>query len=467
MGAYSATPITGDITSRALATQEGFTALFAVNKRRHKMIGLMDYLGGSSKSRKIESNAGVITSLKVGNYIPSATLTGTTTYSTASGVTTITATVGAAADINGFRVGFVYSDKYRNLAILSTISGTTLTFKSISGYTLASPAFAAGTIIVESFNASALANSTSTNWNKWLPDEQQNYLQVQRSTMQLSRSEFVHTYIDMTTGSKEFAAAQIQKTIALNRLADGIESTMFIGKASSLGNLYNAGTGLVGTAVTGNTSGGLDWAIANRGGTAIEESTFPTQSEFLDYLTTLRSKTGMVTNHFVFVGGEKARAEVANLLQPYKITAGVNSVLEGKGLAVDGVNTTFGFIEFCDTWFMADPYANPALTSLATPINAGNPLSFTGTRKMAWEFYIMAIQPVVDFYSNDAQLGQICYKDAPGIQTTYVEGLIDANGNPISGRTSSSTDGVTIEYYTNTALDIADAAPLLSFKLTS
>ena len=459
MGAYSATPITGDITSRALATQEGFTALFAVNKRRHKMIGLMDYLGGQSKSRKIESNGGVITSMKIGNYIASATLSGTTSYSSG----TVTASVASATDIQNFRVGFVYTDKYRNLGILSAISGTTLTFTSVSGYTLASPAFAGGTIIVEAFNASALSNSTSTNWNKYLPDEQYNYLQVQRSTMQLSRSEFVHTYIDMTTGSKEYAAAQIQKSIALNRLADGIESTMFIGKASSQGTLYNA----AGSTVSGNTSGGLDWAISNRGGTSVTSSTFPTQSEFLDYLTTLRSKTGMVTNHFVFVGGEKARAEVANMLQSYKITAGTNSVLEGKGLAVDGMYTTFGFIEFCDTWFMADPYANPALTSLTGAINSGNVASFTGTRKMAWEFYIMAIQPVVDFYSNDAQLGQICYKDAPGIQTTYVEGLIDANGNPISGRTSSSTDGVTIEYYTNTALDIADAAPLMSFKLTS
>lgn len=459
MGAYSATPITGDITSRALATQEGFTALFAVNKRRHKMIGLMDYLGGQSKSRKIESNAGVITSMKVGNYIPSATLSGTTTYSSG----TVTATVASAAAIQGFRVGFVYADKYRNLGILSAISGTTLTFKSINGFTLASPAFAGGTIIVEAFNASALSNSTSTNWNKWLPDEQYNYLQVQRSTMQLSRSEFVHTYIDMTTGSKEYAAAQIQKAIALNRLADGIESTMFIGQASDQGTLYNA----AGTAVTGSTSGGLDWAITNRGGTAITSSTFPTATELVDYLTTLRSKTGMVTNHFVFVGGEKARAAVANILTSYKVTAGTNSVLEGKGLAVDGMYTTFGFIEFCDTWFMADPYANPATTSLTGAINSGSSLTFDGTRKMAWEFYIMAIQPVVDFYSNDAQLGQICYKDAPGIQTTYVEGLIDANGNPISGRTSSSTDGVTVEYYTNTALDIADAAPLLSFKLTA
>jgi len=456
MGAYSATPITSDITSRALATQEGFTALFAANKRRHKMIGLMDYLGGQSKSRKIESNAGIITSLKIGNYIPSATIS-TVSLSTV----TATVTVASAGAIQGFRIGFVYADKYRNLGILSAISGTTLTFKAIGGVSFPADAFEAGTIMVEAFNASAMHNSTSTNWNKWLPDEQNNYLQIQRSTMQLSRMEFVHSYVDMTTGSKEFAAAQIQKNIALNRLADGIESTMFIGQASSLGTLYNAS----GTAVTGSTSGGIDWAIANRGGTAIESSTFPTPTEFVDYLTTLRSKTGMVTNHFIFVGGEKARAAVADILQNYKVTAGVNSVLEGKGLAVDGMNTTFGFIEFCDTWFMADPYANPALTSLTGAINAGSDLTFDGTRKMAWEFYIMAIQPVVDFYSNDAQLGQICYKDAPGIQTTYVEGLIDANGNPISGRTSSSTDGVTVEYYTNTALDIADASPLLSFKL--
>jgi len=104
---------------------------------------------------------------------------------------------------------------------------------------------------------------------------------------------------------------------------------------------------------------------------------------------------------------------------------------------------------------MADPLANPQLSSI------------TNQRKISDEFYIFCIQPTIDAYGADAPLIRMCYKDNQGISTTYVEGLIDANGKRIQGKTASSTDGVTTDFYTNSGIDIVDASGMYGFKLTN
>jgi len=108
-----------------------------------------------------------------------------------------------------------------------------------------------------------------------------------------------------------------------------------------------------------------------------------------------------------------------------------------------------------DTWYMADPYADPQISSI------------TGTRKLSNEFYIFCVQPTVDFYGGSAPLIRQCYKDSQGISMTHVDGLVDQNGNRKTGATSNSIDGVTVDFYTNSGIDIVDASGMYGFKLSA
>lgn len=434
--------LTAAVIQRALQTPQGFDVLYGVNKRRHKMIGLVDFIGGQSKSMQVDTANGLISSMKLDDYKVKAVVATAVQNGTSLDLTF------TDAAYNQFKVGFAVMDKNRTLGIVLTASAGAVTIGQLTQTLTAGTDFAVGTYAIEVFNVSQTYNSTSANYKKYLPDVLENYLQISRGSMQLAAMEYYQTYIDGTAGSKVHQSALLQQYLALKELADGIESRMFIGQA---------GTGLpvLPGGELGNTNGGIDWALVNRGGQLDTSASLLTQSYLLEILTTLREKTGMVSNHFLFIGGPRARQNAATFLQPYKLTAGKNSVLEGKGLAVDGVNTTFGYIEFMDTWWMADPYANPQLSSI------------TGQRKISDEFYIFCIQPTVDAYSQDAPLIRMCYKDNQGISTTYVEGLVDANGKRISGKTASSTDGVTTDYYTNSGIDIVDASGMYGFKLSS
>lgn len=427
------------ITARLLAKPEGFDTLYAVNKRRHKMIGLVDFLGGQSKSMKIDTNNGLISSMKMGDYMTNAVVATATQN-------------GAGIDLtfngayNQFKVGWAVHDKNRKLGIISAAAPGAITINPIGNTLTAGTDFAVGTYCIESFNVSKTYGSDSPDYKLYAPDVLNNFLQISRSSMTLSAMDYVATYIDGTAGSKEHASAQIQMELALRNLADSIETRMFIGQAVE-------NVSVVGG--TGNTNGGIDWALTNRGGQLDVQSSLPTSDYMLDILTGLREQTGMVSNHFLFIGGPRARQNMATALQPYKLTAGKDSVLEGKGLAVDGVNTTFGFIEFMDTWYMADPYADPQISTI------------TGTRKLSNEFYIFCVQPTVDFYGGSAPLIRQCYKDNQGINMTHVDGLVDQNGNRKTGSTANSIDGVTVDFYTNSGIDIVDASGMYGFKLSS
>jgi hypothetical protein len=430
------------VIQRALQTPEGFDVLYGVNKRKHKMIGLVDFIGGQSKSLQVDTDNGLISSMKLEDYkvkqvVATATQSGTSLILTWSD-----------SGYNQFKVGFAVMDKNRKLGVVLSAAAGTATIGQLTDTLTAGTDFAVGTYAIEVFNISNTYNSTSANFKKYLPDTLSNYLQISRGSMQLSAMEYFKTYIDGTAGSKEHAAALLQQRLALQELADGIEARMFVGQA---------GTGLpvLPGGELGNTNGGIDWALVNRGGILDTQGSLPDKDYLLDVLTTLREKTGMVSNHFLFIGGPRARMNVAKFMQEYKITAGTSSVLQGKGLAVDGFQTTFGYIEFMDTWWMADPLANPQLSSI------------TNQRKISDEFYIFCIQPTIDAYGADAPLIRMCYKDNQGISTTYVEGLIDANGKRIQGKTASSTDGVTTDFYTNSGIDIVDASGMYGFKLTN
>ena len=435
--------LTAAITARMLAKPEGFDALYAVNKRKHKMIGLVDFLGGQSKALSIDTNDGLISSMKMGDYMTNAVVA-TATQSGADLILTF------SGSYNQFRTGFAVHDKNRKLGIITAASAGQITVSPLDNTLTAGTDFAVGTYCIESFNVSKTLNSTSPDYKQYLPDTLYNYLQISRESMTLSAMDYVSTYIDGTAGSKQHASAMIQMEIALRKLADSIETRMFIGQAASgvtTVNGVNVGTG--------NTNGGIDWALTNRGGQLDVQSSVPTTDYMLDILTNLREQTGMSSNHFLFIGGPRARQNMATALQNYKITAGKNSVLEGAGLAVDGVMTTFGFIEFMDTWYMADPYADPQISSV------------TGNRKLSDEFYIFCVQPTVDFYGGSAPLIRQCYKDTQGIQMTHVNGLVDNNGRRITGSTAASNDGVTVDFYTNSGIDIVDASGMYGFKLSA
>lgn len=427
------------MTARMLNKPEGFDALYAVNKRRHKMIGLVDFLGGQSKAMEVDTNNGLISSMKMGDYMTNAVVATATQNGTSIDLT-------FNGGYNQFRVGFAVHDKNRKLAIVTAAAAGAITISPLDNTLTAGTDFAVGTYCIESFNVSKTYSSTSPDYKLYVPDTLYNYLQISRESMTLSAMDFYKTYIDGTAGSKVHAAAMIQQEMALRKLADSIETRMFIGQAAT-------GVSVVGG--TGNTNGGIDWALVNRGGQLDVQSSLPDTDYMLDILVNLREQTGMVSNHFLFIGGPRARQNMATALQNYKITAGVNSVLEGKGLAVDGVNTTFGYIEFMDTWYMSDPYSDPQLSTI------------TGQRKLSDEFYIFCVQPTVDFYGGSAPLIRQCYKDTQGIQMTHVDGLINQNGQRISGSTATSTDGVTVDFYTNSGIDIVDASGMYGFKLSA
>ena len=435
--------LTAAITARMLAKPEGFDALYAVNKRKHKMIGLVDFLGGQSKAMEIDTNDGLISSMKMGDYMTNAVVATATQNGPNIDLT-------FSGSYNQFRTGFAVHDKNRKLAMVSAVGAGTMTISPLDNTLTAGTDFAVGTYCIESFNVSKTLSSTSPEYKQFLPDTLYNYLQISRESMTLSAMDYVSTYIDGTAGSKQHAAAMIQMEIALRKLADSIETRMFIGQAASAVTVVNGVS-----SGTGNTNGGIDWALTNRGGQLDVQSSLATSDYLLDILVNLREQTGMTSNHFLFIGGPRARQNMATALQPYKLTAGKNSVLEGAGLAVDGVNTTFGFVEFMDTWYMADPYADPQISTI------------TGNRKLSDEFYIFCVQPTVDFYGGSAPLIRQCYKDTQGIQMTHVNGLVDNNGRRITGSTANSIDGVTVDFYTNSGIDIVDASGMYGFKLSA
>jgi hypothetical protein len=50
---------------------------------------------------------------------------------------------------------------------------------------------------------------------------------------------------------------------------------------------------------------------------------------------------------------------------------------------------------------------------------------------------------------------------------THVNGLVDNNGRRITGSTAASNDGVTVDFYTNSGIDIVDASGMYGFKLSA
>lgn len=446
-------PINASEIARLLATPKGFNALYVVNKRKHALMGLFDYIGGQSKALKIDSVDGVISSMKLDNYKIRSTIFQATVFTSSQLTVTVT-------DGTGFLVNHVVMDKNRTLGVITNVSGNVLTLKPITttGSFISTDFAYSNSIqnwVVQLYNVSATSGSDAPAHNKFLPDVfDNNYLQVSRGSMSLTAAEFNATFIDGVQGAKNYQAAFMQYQIALNNFADGIEARMYNGipaKNVQLG----AGS------MPGNTNGGLDWAIQTRGGIWDANNAFPSNDYIFDVLTQLRENTGRPNSEFVFVCGPSAKAKIALAFQPYKITAGKNSVLDGAGLAVEGFNTTFGYVTLMDSWYMGDKFWNPQMSSI------------TQTRKMSNEFYIITLDATPDFFGAEAPLVRMCYRDEPGvagasITTSWVNGLIDKDGMRINNAsTSNSLDQVTVNWYTNSGIDIVDAAGLYAFKLNS
>lgn len=450
MAAPVSSPINAAEIARLLATPKGFNALYVVNKRKHALMGLFDYIGGQSKALKIDSVNGVISSMKLDNYKTRAVIQSVT----ASGSDLI---VGfATGEGENFLPGYVVMDKNGILGVIKTVAANSITIGKVNTTLSAATHFqaGAGNYAVQLFNVSALHGSNAPANKKFLPDVfNNNYLQVSRGSMSLTAAEFNATFIDGVQGAKNYQAAFMQYQIALNNFADGIEARMYNGQAA-------ADVALDGLNV-GNTNGGLDWAIEKRGGLMDKLSSFPSTSYILDILTYLRENTGRPNSEFVFVCGPGAKAKIALALQNYKLTAGKNSVLDGSGLAVDGFNTTFGYVSLMDSWYMGDKFWNPTTSTI------------TNGRKMSDEFYIITLDATPDFFGAEAPLVRMCYRDEPGvagasITTSWVNGLIDKDGMRINNAsTSNSLDQVTVNWYTNSGIDIVDAAGLYAFKLNS
>lgn len=445
-----ANPINASEIARLLATPKGFNALYVVNKRKHALLGLFDYIGGQSKALKIDSVNGVISSMKLDNYKTRSVITG---VSASGSDLIVSVTAGTGTD---FIPGYVVMDKNGVLGVIKSVATGSITIGGVNTTLNVSTDFQAGSgnYAVQLFNVSALSGSDAPGFKKYLPDVfTNNYLQVSRAAMTLTAAEFNATFIDGVQGAKNYQAAFMQYQVALNNFADGIEARMYNGQAAQ--NVTLDGTNV------GNTNGGLDWAIQNRGGLMDKLASFPSTSYILDILTYLRENTGRPNSEFVFVCGPGAKAKIALALQNYKLTAGKNSVLDGSGLAVDGFNTTFGYVSLMDSWYMADKFWNPTTSTI------------TGGRKMSDEFYIITLDATPDFFGAEAPLVRMCYRDEPGvagasITTSWVNGLIDKDGMRINNAsTSNSLDQVTVNMYTNSGIDIVDAAGLYSFKLQS
>ena len=450
MAAPAGSPINASEIARLLASPKGFNALYVVNKRKHALIGLFDYIGGQSKALKIDSVNGVISGMKLDNYKTRSVITGAPTL--ASGYLTVT-----VADSTNFLLNYVVSDKMGNLGVVvDKPSTTTIKLGQVNAALTTSMFVSSGSnnYAVQLFNVSATQGSDKPNFIKYLPDVyQNNYLQVSRGAMTLNAAEFNATFIDGVQGAKNYQAAFMQYQVALNNFADGIEARMYNGQAAT-GVLLADGS-------TGNTNGGIDWAIQNRGGIYDTLSSFPSTDYILQTLVQLRENTGRPNSEFVFVCGPGAKFKIANALQNYKITAGKNSVLDGSGLAVDGFNTTFGYVSLMDSWYLGDKFWNPSVSGV------------TGNRKQSDEFYIITLDSTPDFFGAEAPMVRMCYRDEPGvagasITTSWVNGLIDKDGMRINNAsTANSLDQVTVNWYTNSGIDIVDASGLYAMKLSS
>jgi hypothetical protein len=453
MAAPAGSPINAQEIARLLASPKGFNALYAVNKRKHALIGLFDYIGGQSKALKIDSVNGVISSMKLDNYKTRSLITNTATAGPGSGQLTVT-----VSDNSNFLINYVIADKMGNLGVIVGKNGTTQLYINPVNATLTTSMFAtsgANNYAVQLFNISSTQGSDKPDFIKYLPDVyQDNYLQVSRGSMTLSAAEFNATFIDGVQGAKNYQAAFMQYQAALNNFADGIEARMYNGQAA-------ANVALGNSQQPGNTNGGLDWAIKNRGGIYDVLPSFPSTSQILDTLVQLRENTGRPNSEFVFVCGPGAKFQIANALQNYKITAGKSSVLDGSGLAVEGFNTTFGYVSLMDSWYLGDKFWNPSVSSI------------TGGRKQSSEFYIITLDATPDFFGAEAPLVRMCYRDEPGvagasITTSWVNGLIDKDGMRINNAsTANSLDQVTVNWYTNSGIDIVDASGLYAMKLSS
>ena len=146
-----------------LAKPEGFDALYAVNKRKHKMIGLVDFLGGQSKALSIDTNDGLISSMKMGDYMTNAVITS----ATQSGANLVLTFNGS---YNQFRTGFAVHDKNRKLGIVIAASAGQITIAPLDNTLTAGLDFVQDSYCIESFNVSKTLNSTSPEYKQYLPD---------------------------------------------------------------------------------------------------------------------------------------------------------------------------------------------------------------------------------------------------------------------------------------------------------
>lgn len=424
------TSLDAALVARGLEDPQGYTHLYQITNRRYGFTGLIGYLNRNTESIQVQGVEGKIYSMiqnPTNVYGQIASSTGTTTQL----VLTLTDSA-----YNEFRTNWIVQDNLTGKqAYVSAHSAGSVTLVPSDGGTFTvGTHFAANNYVISMSNNSSDYNSGTTEKIYYAPQSQVNYLKIARDSSAFARRNFDKSFVDRAWKGARPAMMLNQEFQMVQTFSRDMEKDFMYGLAveTYLPNGDRA-----------HQNGGLAWAIANReGGISVAASSAVSfDDDIKPALVQIRELTNRAKQEIVIIAGANARQRIVDQLQPYKLTAGTNSVLQGKGLDVEVIDTTFATLSFVDSIILNDPTVYPQISSI------------TGTRIKSEEIFMI---PIAQIEVNGGELAppiRKCYFNFDGVKMYTKQGLVDSNGNPLS-TTFSEEDGFTSGLIRDNGIDI-------------
>jgi hypothetical protein len=352
---------------------------------------------------------------------------------------------------NFFRNGFVVRDKsaYQGIVVAHNAGQIVLAPgpNIPSGTWNTATMFVAGQVAYQGENASANFGSTGTESIYTNPSRDYNCTQFFRESIAINRKDLHQTYLnDSSTNKTGLRVLSYQETMMLTRFAFGMEVAAIRGVRAE--NLSVAGSNT-------NLNGGLDWAIANRGGRAQAYTSLPTLDDYKDAIQFIRDNSNQMDGSLLWIGGTDARANLFSqaAIQNAIIYSGINATFQNmrdSGFDITVFQWMGLQMAFMDMPIFNDPDFNQ------------NTSTITGNRIDSSTFYILNLNPVPDVDGAAVPpVRLIHFDESPIIQYGYVPGTVGASpgaGVPDSSQftriMASGADGVTAHAWFDGGIDI-------------
>lgn len=278
-----------------------------------------------------------------------------------------------------------------------------------------------------------------SNWS--IPTKDYDYVQTFRKTCFMAASDYQDTYIEFD--GKSWGHAQVNR--ALQRLEIHKERQFLFGNRA-VGQLHDG---------TNYLTGGLEWAIKNRGGLFVPIASAPSFATFNNILyqhQLKKVKTKGMMNDIILAGAGWINYMQQNYTQDFVKYSGRNNTFGGEiaGLNVDTWGIGMRTYDIVELPVMNDPnwYNVPSTIP-----------GFNGASQLSMSFFIIDPNTIPGLGNglNRAPIQTIWWGNK-GISAGVIKGMIDANGNAIGGsmsnfnNISSSVDGMQVEIIEKTGL---------------